>query len=186
MSEERFPSGALRQVRPFLVFLSLLPRSQAEIPSPAVDCQADTRDAIHRLAREEPGLAVGDMSRRLGLTISTVSYHLTRLATEGVIATVVKGRRRLVFSAQTEVDRLYAEAAAILRGATALRTATTVRNHPGISITELIERVGESPRAVYYHVKILSEARLVASASPRRYRQLRPTAMLEALLDDRP
>lgn len=135
---------------------------------------------ILQLVHEHPGLPVGEIQKRLQLSSGTVYYHLERLEAAGEIETRTAGRRRLVFPATTTPRD--AQAQGILRGATSRHIAQHILQNPGVSTADLLAHTGETPRALYYHLKQLREARLITSTSPTRYRDLRPTEKLRAML----
>lgn len=142
-----------------------------------------SRERIIELARTAPGLHVSEIIKRTQLAAGTVGYHLLRLEAEGVIRTLVAGRRRLVFLASdARTFDTDADAMSLLRGKTALAVAEALSQTAPTSMLRLVTRLHESPRAVYYHVKRLREAGLVISTSPTRYRELAPAPQLRVLL----
>lgn len=69
-------------------------------------------------------------------------------------------------------------ASALLRGRTIRTVASYILTHPGCSIQEITRGVGESQRAVYYHVKQLTSAKLVRSPSAAGHYRLEGTDLL--------
>ena len=133
--------------------------------------------------RRHPGWPVGHITQDAGLPSGTVHYHLRNLEAAGAIKTIVSGRRRLVFTAEdaAELER-DPHAMALLQGTKARAVAVTLAEHGPMSIAELVERLGGSPRVVYYHVKRLRDVGLVSSQMPTRYRGVAATLKLRLLL----
>lgn len=143
-----------------------------------------TRERIHDLVAQRPGLPVGEITRRLALSPGTMYYHLFRLVRDGDIATQVIGRRRLVFPSKVgRADPIPLEALALVRGQTMRRVARAIVDAPGASVGELADRSGDSPRSVYYHIKQLRDAGLVTTSTARRYRGIAPTSALTRAMD---
>jgi DNA-binding transcriptional ArsR family regulator len=101
----------------------------------------------------------------------------------GLLHTRAAGRRRLAYPGPAaESPPALDRARAMLAGPTTRRVAEGVLARPGIGIEELLETLGESPRAVYYHVKRLVDAGLVLRDPRVRYASLSPGPLLQALL----
>ena len=144
--------------------------------------QLETAKEILDLVRKSPGLPVGELVRRLDLGSGTIHYHLERLADQRLIRTVVAGRRRLVFPVDRDADARDAKALSLVRGKTSRVIAEAILAQPTCSILDVVAATGESPRAVYYHVKLLKTAGLVLSASSKRYRALKAAPHLASIL----
>ena len=143
---------------------------------------APVRRQILDLVARQPGLPVGELQALLGVGWGTLHHHLRKLEDADLIHTSLVGRRRLVHLGRDDPHA----GLAILRGRTARRIAETIASHPAISITDVARLTGGSPRAVYYHVKRLVEAGLVATEGQTRYARLAPTPLLPPMLRDTP
>lgn len=142
-----------------------------------------TVDRMLAAIQAKPGITPGELTRRAEVSAGTVYYHLRHLEGTGTIHTVVSGRRRLVFLGPRPPEGLvHAEKLSMLRGRTANRIASMIDQEPGLSIVDLVVRVRESPRSVYYHVRRLKAAGLIWSSSVTRYRDLRPSPDLRSCL----
>lgn len=142
----------------------------------------DTAARILALVRKSPGLPVGEIVRRLALGSGTIHYHIERLVDQKSIRTVQAGRRRLVFPLDHAGDARDAKALSLVRGRTSRLVAEAILKKPACSIVDIVRMTQESPRAVYYHVKLLKTAGLVLSASSKRYRSLKAAPHLGSIL----
>lgn len=142
-----------------------------------------TATLLTRLVRDNPGLPVGEIGKRLQLSAGTLHYHIARLSASEEIVTRVAGRRRLVFPPAAEAPPEDTHALSLLRGRTAWTIASWIAQNPGRPLCEIVDGTKESTRAVYYTVKLLKEADLIRSSLETRYRDLRPTPRLLRLLD---
>jgi predicted transcriptional regulator len=140
------------------------------------------RARLLKLVTQKPGLPVGAILAETQMGWGTLYYHLSKLAKENQIQIVRVGRRRLVYPASGGRATDFAAGDALLRGRTARQIAEAIANRPGSSIQTIVDSVGYSPRAVYYHVRRLIEAGLVTSSSETRHRDLCPTPRLRAIL----
>lgn len=154
--------------------------------SATTDATASVRERIVDLVARRPGLPVAQLREQLGIGWGTIYHHLVKLGEEGALHTVVVGRRRLLFAASFEEDLHVVKARAHLRGRTAARIAQAIAEHGPVSVTVLAERLGESPRTLYYHVGHLLDHGLVTSSPRMRYFGLRAAPLLLALLPGAP
>ena len=142
--------------------------------------ESPERLRILQIVYERPGVSVTELAQRLEMTWGQLNYHLTRLASAGLLHTVKAGRHRLVFPekepAETPEDR------ALLLERTARALALLIVDNPQVTVTDLVRLSGETPRVVYYHVKRLLDAGLVTSSSGIHHRGLAASARLVHLL----
>lgn len=143
------------------------------------------RERLLREVRDHPGLSLSELMTRLGIGWGTLHHHATALEAQRLVRIETAGRRRLVFPAG-QSPMVAAEARGLVYGGPARRIALALRDRPGQSILELCERTGNSPRAVYYHVKRLLEGGLLRSSSSTRHSDLEPTPLLLELVVDAP
>lgn len=168
---------------PFLVVAAYAPPSVQAWRRGRPQGVSLVRERVLHLVRVHPGLPVGVVGDRLGISVGTLHYHLAALVRHGLIETRKRGRRRLVFPTEVDADPRVVAALALLRGHTCAAIARDIARHAPTELLEIIARVGGSPRAVYYHVKSLRECGLISSALAFRYRQLAPTPLLQMLLE---
>lgn len=113
---------------------------------------------------------------------STVGHHIRALESAGLIRLVASGKRKIVVRTSADLSDDEARALATLRGATANRIARFAHAHPHVEIRHIAAGLALSKRVVYYHVKQLHGAKLLASTTPTRDFELRATPLLVALL----
>lgn len=141
------------------------------------------RQQILKLVEENPGIPLSELMERTQSGWGTLYHHLAKLSQAGLVQTRLAGRRRLVYATTGGTTATQdAEARSILCGQTARRIAISIRNRPNRSVLDLSEELGDSPRAVYYHVRRLLNAGLISSASATRHFDLSPTPLLEQIL----
>lgn len=160
-----------------------MPSHSAQLANAAEAALAsEPRREILRIVEENPGITLGELKRRFPRSWGTVYHHLTRLQQAGLVRVLVAGRRRLLVAASMQADEAELNARALLRGSTVERVARIVAENPECRVAEIAERVGESPRVVYYHVKQLLDANLLESSSRTRHFGLRAAPLLLVLL----
>lgn len=143
------------------------------------------RQRILAMAHSHPGEPVGTFLERLGMGWGTLHHHLKRLEDAGLLHTRAAGRRRLVYPGPAaETIPALEKGRAILAGRTTRRVADAILARPGVGIEQLVVGLGESPRAVYYHVKRLVDAGLALPDPQARYAFLMPGPLLRDLLGD--
>lgn len=142
--------------------------------------ESPLRQQIVRIVHEQPGIPLGVLLQRVPVGWGTLYHHIHKLSSAGLIQARTAGRRRLLYPPGE--DPLAAAGDSIIRGATARRIAKAILDAPDSSIPQLAERLGESHRVVYYHVKRLLEAGLVTSTSRTRHKDLVASPRLAKLL----
>lgn len=141
------------------------------------------------LISSRPGSSVTELMVHVPFQWGSMSYHLRRLQEAGLVHVVddpSDGRRKRIYPVMAGAAGLPdpPPRAPGVKGLS-LEIARTIVSRPGLSFTELGAAVETSPRNVHYHLKRLIEHGLVTSSSSHRYRDLRPTPRLVALLDPR-
>lgn len=123
----------------------------------------DNRRRIHELVLANPGITVGEVSRRIGLSYKTVQRHVERLLNAGILAHRGAGRRRLfenhgVYSPRAK--SLIAE----LRTPVARQIIEGIAMRPGITQTELARELRLSLSTVnFYAARLLKLGCLVGA-----------------------
>lgn len=135
------------------------------------------------LIRAEPGVSVGELKRRAGMSWGPFYHHILILQRAGLVAVRKAGRRTVFLAAESRADEMHVRAVALLKGSSVHAIATYISRHPGASMADVIGASALTPRGAYYHVRRLLEAGLVTSHSRTRHMDLRPTSTLDAALD---
>lgn len=146
--------------------------------------QSALRRQIVELVRENPGIPIGELMKRLPVGWGTLYHHLIKLERSGLLRAAVSGRRRLLYPGDAGPLGNDPDARSILRGRTAQRLARAIVANPGRSVAEIVDEMAESPRVIYYHVKRMLDAGLVSSSSETRYCSLTPTPRLVSMLQE--
>lgn len=142
------------------------------------------RQQILDLLEQRPGLSVAELMKHLSLGWGSLYHHIRYLEAANEIATIRVASRRILLLPYQASDENAILARACLKRPTARRVAEQVSLAPGARISQIAEALGESERAVYYHVKQLLTLKLLTSASRTRHFGLRSTPMLEAILEE--
>lgn len=142
--------------------------------------ESPERLRILQIVYERPGISVTELAGCLAMTWGQMSYHLARLERADLLHAVKAGRHRLVFPDQEPIET--PEDRALVLEKTARALALLILDNPQVTVTDLVRLSGETPRVVYYHVKRLLDAGLVASSSGIHHRGLVASARLAQLL----
>jgi len=115
-----------------------------------------TRALLHETVAAEPGIHARELARRLDKARGVVRHHLGILVAAGLLhARKGEGYTRYYLA---EADAREPEGA---RTDLARRILATVRDRPGMNITELADGLGVNRNAVRYHLQRFREAGLV-------------------------
>lgn len=172
--------GALLSL-PGFVAVGLIVRAKVAPPRERAAATLARRELLTAIARR-PGVTLAELRHDVPLGWGTLYHHIAHLENEGLVRTLVAGRRRIVLPAGVEEPEEASVARALLRGATAERVARFVADHPGTRVADVAAGVGESERVAYYHLRQLLDAGLVVSSSSMRRFGLRASPLLERLL----
>lgn len=113
-----------------------------------------TRRAIVERVRAEPGIAMADLQRALGLPNGPLAHHVRRLVSARVLSTSLDGKRR----------RLWPVEARQSDATLAQRALERIEARGSARLRELARELGTSPQALHYHLKRLhAEGRIVAT-----------------------
>lgn len=118
--------------------------------------EQSTRAAIHAALQESPGASLAGLAAAVGVSKSTVRYHVDVLQRAGFVeTTVVAGETRVATSdADVEV------AAATSTDATR-RILEAVAEHEPASVTEVAAATDRAPSTVSHHLASLADRDLV-------------------------
>jgi DNA-binding transcriptional ArsR family regulator len=119
----------------------------------------DVRARVYDLVRESPGTYPAAIVDRLGVSRSTVRYHLRVLEDEDLVSEqAVDGRRRYVAAEATAAERTLA---AVDDGSTAGAVVEALARDGPATVSELAERLDRSPGTVTHHLNRLEDAGVV-------------------------
>lgn len=128
------------------------------------------------IVERRPGITAKQMSRALGLTPTTLAYHLARLEECRLLTSYKVGRNRHYFpfgSQALDIDQV-----SLLVETTARRIAVYIVAHPGCGLDDIRYSLDLSVRVVYDHLKRMHDAGLIQSLGRMRYDRLQPTSAL--------
>ena len=100
-----------------------------------------TRRAIFEAVGRRPGVTLSALAREAGVTRATVTYHVHRMASEGLVGIEVFGNRTLVWQAGAE-PALRRRAAAILREEAPRRVLAILSVRPDASLRSVAQEAG--------------------------------------------
>lgn len=137
------------------------------------------------LISSRPGASVTELMAHLPFQWGSMSYHLSRLTEAALIKIVVRvdARRKRIYPIHEGVVTLRTPRPREpdLRGLS-VQIAHAVEKNPGCGFSDLVQVLPTSPRNIHYHLKRLHEQGLITSGSVSRYRDLRCTPKLTAML----
>lgn len=120
----------------------------------------EIRSELVRLARDQPGIHAAAAAERLGVSLTTVLYHVRILRDHDLLgAEDIDGRVRLFDRKRQPKPRRALEA--LIRNDTRRRVLQEVRAGDGVSLSELARRLDRPKSTVKYHVDRLLEADVV-------------------------
>ncbi|PSG97435.1 hypothetical protein BRD56_05100 [Thermoplasmatales archaeon SW_10_69_26] len=140
----------------------------------------ETRRAIVQALRRTPGQNKNQLSDRLGVRSSLVTFHLERLEERGLVRTVdgPQGREVLCF-VQGDEHLWQEEATRILFGREPVRlVGVHVAQHPGCSSQAIADALNLTKVTVQHHLRSLLERDLVERLRLGRAVEYHPTEIL--------
>lgn len=133
--------------------------------APSAVLRQPTRERIHRLVRERPGISFGDIRSALGLAAGMLTHHARVLEDARILFSVQDGQTRRFYPA--EAGRVAPTPPLDERALQALR------ERGPMSASELARALGVSRQALHYHLKrMLHEGSLVAQTEASGGREL--------------
>jgi len=117
------------------------------------------RAAILDAVRQDPGIHVAELARRVGLPWRTTSFHLAALERQGALVSYRRDRERHLFPAG--VPDLHRDWLAALRSDNAQEVLHLLSDCPWQSIPQISRRTGFSQKVVRRQIANLVEAGLV-------------------------
>ncbi|HUR68711.1 MAG TPA: winged helix-turn-helix transcriptional regulator [Candidatus Thermoplasmatota archaeon] len=117
----------------------------------------DVRAALHRLLLERPGSSTRALASEMGLSESTVAYHLQRLVALGEASSTIVGRSRCWYARGCGLCPVLRRAVPTLRRAGVREVAAALGDTP-LTAPELAERTGVSLGAARWAAQELAHS----------------------------
>lgn len=120
------------------------------------------RSEVYERVKAYPGVSFVQLQEALGMGASTLNYHLRVLEKNGYVTPVRDGRYLRFFdrrSGHYSQNRKFAVSA--LRNPTTAAMARHIREHPGVSQSDLAQAFDVTPSTVCWHMARLAGAGLV-------------------------
>lgn len=129
--------------------------------------EAPMRRSIYEHIRYRPGVHLRELQRHVGLSMGTLSYHLSRLERNGCVVVRQFARYKSYFCTG-QIDRVDKDYLYYLRHRMPARILEEVAQNPGISFGDLRERVPIAPSTLSYHLRKLIRAQLLSESAVGR------------------
>ncbi|MDH5403789.1 MAG: helix-turn-helix domain-containing protein, partial [Candidatus Heimdallarchaeota archaeon] len=125
------------------------------------------RREIYKIISETPGTYFFEIASALELPHGTVSWHVKKLETAGLVDTMRFAGRRVFFSKalrSTEVEKAFV----VLRSEPTQLVFTYVLNNSNCYQAQIAEALGHHHDTVRHHIQRLKEAKLIESIKKGR------------------
>jgi len=122
--------------------------------------ELESRRRIFELISSYPGLHFRELTRRLDMPHSSVSYHLRYLVKRDVIAEVTDGRLARYY-VKGEVDRSEKRILSVLRKEIPRGIVLFLMLNPGAGHAEILENFDLAPSQLSYYLKKLMNADVI-------------------------
>ena len=121
--------------------------------------EESNRSSIVRLVGLAPGIHLREVERALGISLTTVRYHVQLLSSSGLISCVTDGTYVRLYPAGTEQEemRLYSR----LRSRTARKILATLLQSPHITNKEISNITGLAKSTVSEHIQTFVQNNIV-------------------------
>lgn len=154
-------------------------RSEAEEGGAAKSALMNAnRRRVFEYVAWHPCATAGEVARAIRVGGPTAAWHFAKLVEAGYIQASRHGRRRLFHVAGLGLDASDVSGLAALAEPRASDVLTLVVESPGLTATDLADKIGTNVRRA---VRLLADARLVASVADGRYRRYYPGPALGAI-----
>lgn len=142
----------------------------------------ETRQQLHELITEEPGLSTQELCDRIDAGWGNTVYHLQRLEQAGFVTSEKQGHhRRFYKNGDVEPDDI--EALGVLKNDNASKIARYLVDEPGSNQKEVCEALDISPSLAHKWISRLEEQDLVDSEREWRSKHYQPDDRLEQLVE---
>ena len=124
----------------------------------------EARHDIYNLVLANPGLHEREIARKLGMSLSTLDYHLHYLEKREMLSSKKDGRYTRYFVSR-KMGVQDKQTISLLRQATPRNIVLFLLLHPRALHKEVCQEIKKSPSTISFHIKKLTEA--VFSFPPR-------------------
>ncbi|MCD6572706.1 MAG: winged helix-turn-helix transcriptional regulator [Thermoplasmata archaeon] len=124
----------------------------------------ETRRKIYTLIEEKPGLHKREIARTMGMSLSTIDYHLHYMEKKGLVEARTDGKYKRYFVKEKggkEDRRIFS----MLRQEVPRRILLFLLAHPRAIHKEICEHIGKAPSTISFHMKKLVKEGLVEEIS---------------------
>jgi DNA-binding transcriptional ArsR family regulator len=125
------------------------------------------RDQLLDTIKQDPGVSITDLSKKVDAGWGTIVYHLGVLEKNKMVSTVLDGRHRRVFPVGL-VDFSSQGQLALLKNERVRALYELIHDEPGAFQDQLAKRIGISAPATSWHLKRLEDAGLVGRVKDGR------------------
>ena len=120
----------------------------------------ETRKKIFELIEKRPGLHKREIARAMGMSLSTIDYHLHHMEKKGLVEARLDGKYKRYFirkEGKKEDKRIFS----MLRQEVPRRILLFLISHPKAIHKEICEHIGKAPSTISFHMKKLIKEGLV-------------------------
>ena len=120
----------------------------------------ETRRKIYNLIKSRPGLHKREIARIIGMSLSTIDYHLHYMEKKELVESRSDGKYKRYFvkeKGKKENKRLFA----MLRQEVPRRILIFLLSHPNAIHKEICEHIGKAPSTISFHMKKLIKEGIV-------------------------
>lgn len=142
---------------------------------PSATLANDTRKTIFEAVCANPGLGVQELSKTSGVSYSTTTYHLERLASAGMIVMTPEGNKLRYYQNGGNFSEAERRILPLLKNTEAARVLDAIASEPGTYRTQLAQRLGVTTTTINWHLRRLFEAGLIRETRQGRNAYLYPS-----------
>ncbi len=126
----------------------------------------ETRKRIYSLIESSPGLHKREIARELGMSLSTIDYHLHYMEKRKMVVAKSDGKYKRYFPRkEMEMSKWDRKILSMLRQEVPRRILMFLLLHPKAIHKEICEYVGKAPSTVSFHMKKLIKEGIVEEIS---------------------
>jgi len=124
----------------------------------------ETRRKIYNLIEKKPGLHKREIARAVGMSLSTIDYHLHYMEKRGLVEARIDGKYKRYFvkkDGRKEDRKIFS----MLRQEVPRRILIFLLSHPKAIHKEICHHIGKAPSTISFHMKKLVKEGLVEELS---------------------